>query len=89
METINDWYIIENKMSKGVMYFHVTITINSDFEIILEITNGNKDNLTLKFNTVEDAVHFTQKYVSKSFSVVELENIYNKLYLGKVKEKLK
>ena len=51
METINDWYIIENKMSKGVMYFHVTITINSDFEIILEITNGNKDNLTLKFNT--------------------------------------
>ncbi len=77
MERMNldHWFINENTLSISLMNFYIEV---SQYENCyqLRIINSNMKKLDLYFNTMEDAVEFTESVVSKCFTFEEILDNY-------------
>ena len=75
-------YIIDNTVSISLVRFAVNIKVGeSDYDTCsMVVTDGNQNNIQMKFNTLEDAFQFTEESVSSSKTFGEIEASYNEFY---------
>ena len=76
---LNNWYINDNNLSIALVYYHVNINSKTNCNGIyyeLCITDENMDKLILNFNTLEEAVRFTENIINKTNNITEIINKY-------------
>ncbi len=78
-------YIIDNTISISLFRFAVNIKVGeSDYEpCAMEVTDGNQNNLNMKFKSLEDAFEFTEESINKSNTFGEIEARYKEFYREK------
>ncbi len=82
------WYIKENKLAISLMRFHVSIDPKIDEETLqykMKIVDSSMDNISLNFNSLEEAMTFTEEIVSKKTDIEEISEEYNKPSKNKIK----
>ena len=95
---LNHWFIDNNKLSISLMRFYVIISIykNDNLCFILRVNNGNMEDMYLYFNTLEEAIAFTENQeqqnsnsnkekIDNSRSFDEILIAYKEHYCGKSK----
>ncbi len=84
---LNHWFIDNNKLSISLMRFYVIISIykNDNLCFILRVNNGNMEDMYLYFNTLEEAIAFTEEKIDNSRSFDEILIAYKEHYSGKSK----
>lgn len=97
MEKINKnhWYIVDNSLLISLLRFHVKISIinnNDNLIFSLEIVNSNMETLLLYFNTLEEAISFTENIISNKNNFIEIATSYQesreeKKYVKKGKDR--
>ncbi len=97
MEKINKnhWYIEDNSLLISLLRFHVKISIinnNDNLIFSLEIVNSNMESLLLYFNTLEEAISFTENVISNKNNLIEIATSYQesreeKKYVKKGKDR--
>lgn len=75
---LNHWFINNNRLSIGLMRYHVSIErLESDCYIV-EVIDSLRNVLTLSFISLEEAINFTESYINYAQSFEEI----NQFYLG-------
>lgn len=84
---LNHWFIKNNELSISLMQFYVSILIYKKDNIcfILKVNNGNMEDIYLYFDTLEDAVSFTENSIVNSNSFDDILNTYKEHYCGKTR----
>ena len=79
---LNHWYIDKNTMSIALLKFHVRINIlkNTKFVYYQTIINDEQKELTLNFYSIEDAVIFTEKIISKCKNIKDVIEKYEEKF---------
>ncbi len=82
------WYVTDNKMGISLMWFYVDIKLPSkdDPYYHLTVTDRNMEEEEYKFNTLEEAISFTENVVDTSFIPEQIKESYEKMYVLKNKE---
>ena len=78
----NSWFLNKNELNISLMRFHVNIKIlkNSDFVFFIwTITDNERNKLSLNFNSLEDAISFTEMINDKR-NINEVIELYNKIF---------
>ena len=76
---LNHWFVDENRLSISLMRFYVDIKISHNEKSIfykLQVYFDSKVVLNENFNSLEDAVVFTETIVNKCYDVGELIEAY-------------
>jgi len=87
---LDHWYLDENQLSISLMNFYVSIEICLDFNNMLyyklNINDSKNNKLIIYFQTIEDAISFTEQIVANSLNLDEISNRY---YLNFENNKIK
>ena len=77
---LDHWFIDKNELTIGLMNFYVSIKLEKDEAgndaVKLYINDSEMRKEVLDFDTVEDAVAFTEIYPSKQFNLDQVLNSY-------------
>lgn len=90
---LNHWYLKENELRIALMRFHVKIKVlKNSQDIYFQLTlNKGEEELVFNFNSLEDAVSFTEQIIDKCYSNQEVIERYTELFgnneLGKKSKK--
>ena len=86
---LDNWFINDNELCISLMRFYVGIYVSvKDNELNYELKGVDikGDELTLTFNTIEDAIAFTEDVINYSSDLDSIEAKCNGLYDDKVKK---
>jgi hypothetical protein len=88
----NNWFIIGNKLSTSYMNFYISykpVCEKNEILYMLRVINNNMS-IDLKFNTLEDAIHFAKTYIKSYYenNLEEINSIYKKEYKNKVLKRM-
>ena len=72
---LDHWYTIDNTLDISLMRFHVEIKILDNY-FQMELINSLRQTITLNFNTLEDAITFTETTVKKAHDYNEIIKKY-------------
>lgn len=78
---LNHWFVKDNNLSISLMRFHVEIKTKKSQNNIyysLKVINSNREEQTLDFYTLEEAIAFTETIINKSENINEIINEYQK-----------
>lgn len=76
---LNHWFVSNNQLSISLINYCVIITILKNDEFIfyrLKVIDNNRSDLTFNFYSLEDAITFTEKIISKCNTVNDITNDY-------------
>ena len=75
---LNHWFLKENEISISLMRFHARINIlkNNQFIYFQTIINGEDNELTFNFYSIEDAMSVVEQVVAKSKNTNEIIEKY-------------
>ncbi len=76
---LNHWYVSGNTLYISLMRSIARIFINDD-ECQLEVIDGDRNNIILNFDNIEEAIVFTEKVVNTSNSISDIRTSYKDLY---------
>lgn len=88
---LDHWFVIDNMLAISVMRYHVEIRVYQDDIIIykLRVVNSKKKSLIFDFYSLEDAITFTERVISKSKTLEDIKEVYNDSFENsKSKEKV-
>lgn len=80
---LNQWFIKDNSLSISLMRYYVIIcpiVSGSNLSYVLNVMD-DENNKTLYFNTLEDAIRFTEDIISNSFNFETIINQYNEFLM--------
>lgn len=80
---LNQWFIKDNNLSISLMRYYVIIcpiVSGSNLSYVLNVID-DENNKTLYFNTLEDAIRFTEDIISNSFNFETIINQYNEFLM--------
>lgn len=81
----NHWYVGNNELSISLLRYYVIISIcQNNYQ--LKVYSESKVKLSLSFNSLKDAVEFTESVIQNNTELDKIEQLYNKMF---VKEKIK
>ena len=93
---LNHWYIKDNNLSISLMNFYVeieSVVKDNILGYVLRVVCSEKEikEIDLKFNSLEEAINFTEEVITDCWTFNEITNIYNGMYneygVRKVKKK--
>ena len=74
---LNHWFINGNELSISLMRYYVSI----DTEImLLKVIDSNRKQIYLDFDSIEEAVTFTEAVIDKCLTYEEIKKAYNTYY---------
>ena len=76
---LNHWYVGGNDLYISLMRFYVRISIENN-GCQLEVVDQNRRNIILKFDTLEDAISFTENVVNKCSEIAEIRDDYKEFF---------
>ena len=78
-----NWYVSDNDVSISLMRFHAKYSIKKDDEHLVHLTVTDKDmkKAVCKFDTIEEAVSFTENVVDNCMCLKDIYDAYKKMYL--------
>jgi len=89
---LNHWYVNNNTMSIGLMKYYASINmvlLNNKICFVLEIINDQRKSIYLSFESLEDAISFTEDVINNySITFDDIEEEYKRKY-SDVKKKIK
>ena len=95
MIKLNHWYARENQLCISLMKYYVSIDMvlsNDEIFFKLEVIDSERKELCLCFNSLEEAISFTEDVVNKNYSITfnDMERAYKEQYGDiKVMKKIK
>ena len=89
---LNHWYVNNNTMSISLMKYYVSINmvlLNNKACFVLDVMNNERKNMYLSFESLEDAISFTEDVVSNySYTFDDMQEEYKRNYCD-IKKKIK
>lgn len=89
---LNHWFVEEKGVSISLMRFSVLINpfiYNGEILFKLEIVDDSMERLNFVFNSLEEAIRFTEDVVSRCIDFQEVITLYNKIYRSNDKSRKK
>ena len=80
---LNHWFVKDNQISISLMRFYVRINILKNSDTIyyqLTVINSNREEVTINFYTIEDAITFTEQIINKCNNNEEIINKYKMMF---------
>ena len=84
----NNWFVQGNDLSISLMSYYAFIS-NKNSKYKLEVIGKSDNWLVMNFDTLEDAMVFTEKTVANCFEDEEITQAYEDQYKGQTKGKVK
>ncbi len=82
---LNHWFINNNELSISLLRFYVRINIMSNDNNIyfkLTVINSLMEKNTLYFDSLEEAISFTENTISNSIDFESINNVYSQKQLS-------
>ena len=82
---LNHWFINNNELSISLLRFYVRINIMSNDNNIyfkLTVINSLMKKNTLYFDSLEEAISFTENTISNSIDFESINNVYSQKQLS-------
>ena len=73
---LNHWFIKDNKLDISLMRFYVEINIK-DNKFKMKVYDSNQETILLNFNTLEEAITYTENIINNCRNIEEILDKYN------------
>ena len=84
----NNWFVQGNDLSISLLCYYAFIS-NKNGKYKLEVIGKSDNWLVMNFDTLEDAMIFTEKTVANCYEDEEITQAYEDKYKGQTKGKVK
>ena len=77
---LNHWFVKENSLVISLMNFYIEINmVNNGLSCLLYIKDNDGNDMDLEFNSIEEAVSFTEEkiYKEKAMNNSDVVTLYN------------
>ena len=79
---LNHWFVKDNGLDIALMRFYIEIKVTTDLNCVLRVTDGERQEEVFEFNTLEEAVNFTEEKIINCKNIEEIPKLYKEQLLN-------
>ncbi|MBQ6546607.1 MAG: hypothetical protein IJL74_01245 [Bacilli bacterium] len=82
---LGHWSVYDNELRISLMRFFVSISIGQDENVTvfdLRVIDSNRTQFLFLFDTLEEAVCFTEEKIYNASSIYDVIDMYNELFIS-------